>query len=125
MQTVTVHSQVCGAWIKDQRALYVGGRETDKKSLWDGAIARVALRNGLLDAGKLMTWASNADPTCVADITADQVPAMVKAPATRQWTWESSAAAPKASGGNFDPKKEALADLCHALINSNEFFYLH
>ena len=125
MQTVTVHSQVCGAWINDKRALYVGGREMDKKSLWDGAIARVALRNGLLDAGRLMTWASNADPTCVADITADQVPAMLKAPATRQWSWESSAAAPKASGGSFDPNKEALADLCHALINSNEFFYLH
>ena len=125
MQTVTVHSQVCGSWINDKRSLYLGGRDMDTRSLWDGAIARVALRNGLLDAGRLMTWASNADPTCVADIIADQLPSMLKAPAPQQWSWESSTPAPKSSGGTFDPNKEALADLCHALINSNEFFYLH
>jgi hypothetical protein len=50
---------------------------------------------------------------------------MLKAPAPQQWSWESSTPAPKSSGGTFDPNKEALADLCHALINSNEFFYLH
>ena len=30
------------------------------------------------------------------------------------------------SGGEpVDPKREALADLCHVLLNTNEFFYLH
>jgi len=125
MQTVTVNSQVCGAWVNDKRQLYVGGRDMDKRSLWDGAIARVALRNGILDAGKLMTWATNADPTCVADISADQVPVMQKAPEAERWTWESSTPVAKSKGGTFDPNKEAIADLCHALINSNEFFYLH
>jgi len=27
--------------------------------------------------------------------------------------------------GAPDPRKEAVVDLCHALFNSNEFFYLH
>jgi hypothetical protein len=125
MQTVTVHSQVCGDWINDKRALYIGGRDMDHKSLWDGAIARVALRNGVLDPEKLMSWASNADPTCVVDINADQVLTMLDAPMAQQWSLESSAPMPKSKGGSFDPNKEALADLCHALINSNEFFYLH
>lgn len=126
MQTATVNSQVCGSWINLQRALYVGGRDQDKRSLWDGSIARVALRNGALAAGKLMSWATNADPTCVADISADQVPVMQKAPEPLRWSWESSVAAPvKSKGGPLDASKEAIADLCHAVINSNEFFYLH
>ena len=124
-QTVTVSSQVCGEWVNDKHALYVGGRDQDKKSLWDGAIARVSVRNGLLDAGKLMTWTSKPDTTCVADITADEVPNMTIAPETHQWTWESSQTSPPTSHGSTDSTKEALADLCHALINSNEFFYLH
>jgi len=49
MQTATVSSQVIGGWVNKSRALYVGGRDADKKSLWHGAIARVALRSGLLD----------------------------------------------------------------------------
>jgi hypothetical protein len=125
MQTVTVNTQVCGDWVNEKRALYVGGRDQDKKSLWDGAIARVALRNGMLDAGKLMSWATNADPTCIADINADLVSTMSKAAPTQRWDWESSIVVAKTKGGEFDPNKEAVVDLCHALLNSNEFFYLH
>jgi hypothetical protein len=123
MQTVTVPHQIVGGYVSKERALYVGGREIDKRSVWDGAIARVALRAGLLDAGKLMTWTANSDPTCIADISADQAATMLKAPKESRWSWESSAAPTKASGA-IDPNRESLADLCHALLNSNEFFYL-
>ncbi len=122
MQTVTVAHQIVGGYANKERALYIGGRDTDKRSLWDGAIARVALRAGPLDAGKLMTWAANSDPTCIADISADQAVTMLKAPAESRWSWETSAAGAKS--GAPDPSREALADLCHALLNSNEFFYL-
>ncbi len=123
MQTVTVPHQIVGGYVSKERALYVGGREIDKRSVWDGAIARVALRAGQLDAGKLMSWTVNSDPTCIADISADQAATMLKAPKESRWSWESSAAPTKASGG-IDPNREALTDLCHALLNSNEFFYL-
>jgi len=123
MQTITVPHQIVGSYINKDRALYVGGREIDKRSLWDGPIARVALRAGQLDAGKLMSWTVNSDPSCIADISADQALTMEKAPAESRWTWESSAAPTKASGA-LDPNREALTDLCHALLNSNEFFYL-
>jgi hypothetical protein len=79
----------------------------------------------VLDAGKLMTWATNADPTCIADISADQVTTMQAASMPERWAWESSQTAPKTKGGPTDARKEAIADLCHAVINSNEFFYLH
>jgi hypothetical protein len=123
MQTVTVPHQIVGGYVNKDRALFVGGRETDKRSLWDGAIARVALRAGKLDAGRLMSWTVNSDPTCVADISADQAATMLKAPKESRWSWESSAVPTKASGV-LDPNREALTDLCHALLNSNEFFYL-
>ena len=123
MQTVTVPHQIVGSYINKDRALYVGGREIDKRSVWDGAIARVALRAGQLDAGKLMSWTVNSDPTCIADISADQAATMLQAPKESRWTWESSAAPTKTSGA-LDPNREALTDLCHALLNSNEFFYL-
>ncbi|MEZ5387849.1 MAG: PSD1 and planctomycete cytochrome C domain-containing protein [Prosthecobacter sp.] len=123
MHTVTVAHQIVGGYIDKESALYVGGRDTDKRSTWDGSIVRVALRAGQLAPGKLMTWTANSDPTCIVDVSADHAAAMIKAPAPSRWTWESSASVTKA-GGAPDPSREALADLCHALLNSNEFFYM-
>jgi len=123
MQSVTVNHQVCGGYISPQRALYIGGREADKRSLWDGAIARVALRKGALDAGKLMSWTGASDAACIVDVNADQFTTMQKAPPAERWTLESSVAVPKGSS-KLDANTEAVADLCHALLNSNEFFYL-
>ncbi|MBX7209461.1 MAG: PSD1 and planctomycete cytochrome C domain-containing protein [Verrucomicrobiaceae bacterium] len=124
MQTATVSHQVCGGYVSAQRALYIGGRETDKSSLWDGAIARVAIRKGALDSGKLMAWAGMTDPTCILDMSADQFTAAQKAPAGQKWTFESSMAPAPKGGAKLDPALEAVTDLCHALLNSNEFFYL-
>ena len=124
MQTVTVPHQVCGGYVNGERRLYVGGREKDKGSLWHGAIARVALRHGALDGGRLMAWVGASDASCVVDVNADQVSEMVKGNPATAWRWESSAASVTAKGA-LDPNREAVADLCHILLNSNEFFYLH
>lgn len=123
MQSATVNHQVCGGYISPQRALYIGGRETDQRSLWDGAIARVVLRKGALDSSNLMTWASVTDPNCVLDVNADQFTAMQKAPPAQSWSFETSITLPKGSA-KLDANTEAVTDLCHALLNSNEFFYL-
>lgn len=124
MQTVTVNHQVCGGYISHQRALYVGGRETDKRSLWDGAIARVALRKGALDDGKWMAWTGARDALCIVDVNADEFATMKAAPPAMRWTFESSVPASPKGSIKLDPNTEAVADLCHALLNSNEFFYL-
>ncbi|MDZ4288300.1 MAG: DUF1549 and DUF1553 domain-containing protein, partial [Prosthecobacter sp.] len=123
MQTVTVPHQVCGGYVNPERAFYVGGRDQDKRSLWHGAIARVALRQGTMDAGQLMTWATAADATCLADISADSLTEKTTAKPQPLWRLESSAPPPTAKGLT-DPNREALTDLCHILLNSNEFFYL-
>lgn len=125
MQTVKVADQIPGAYINEGRAMYVGGRDQDKRSIWDGAIARVAVRSGALDPEKLMTWAGKSDPTCIADISGDEAQNMLAAPPALRWAWETSVAPVKgAPKGPFDPNAQAITDLCHALINSNEFFYL-
>lgn len=126
MQSVTVNHQVCGGYVSAQRALYIGGREADKKSLWDGAIARVAIRKGPLDSGKLMAWVGMTDPTCILDVNADQFAAMQKNTTTPPWIFESSSTAstPTKGSARRDANTEAVTDLCHALLNSNEFFYL-
>ena len=117
--------QIPAAYINEERALYVGGRDQDKRSIWDGAIARVVVRSGTLDADSLMAWTGNTDANCIVDVTADQVPAMLDGPPAQRWVWETSVVPAKGGRkGPFDASKEALADLCHALINSNEFFYL-
>lgn len=124
MQSVSISHQVCGDWVHPGRTLYVGGREIEKRSVWDGAIARVAIREGALEAGRLMAWVGANDPTCVLDVNADQVSAMQKAPAQQRWAWESATQATVKKGTPLSPAAEALADLCHVLLNSNEFLYL-
>jgi hypothetical protein len=56
-------------------------------------------------------------------VNADQFTTMQKAPPAQRWTLESSVPAAKGSP-KLDANHEAVADLCHALLNSNEFFYL-
>lgn len=124
MRSVTVNHQVCGGYVSPQRALFIGGREADKRSLWDGAIARVAIRKGKLDSGRLMAWAGAGDASCIVDVNADRFSAMQKAPPDQRWSFESTVPAPKGSL-KLDAGREAFADLCHALLNSNEFYYLH
>ncbi len=123
MQSATVHTQVCDSYINPTRALYVGGRDVDKRSLWDGAIARVAIRNGSLEGGKLMAWVGASEATCIADVNADLAATMLKALPAQAWSWETSTSLTKGKRP-ADPSKEAVADFCHALFNSNEFFYL-
>ena len=81
---------------------------------WDGRIEAVRVVRGLLP-----------DEALTADPAKWTAPALV--------TWNAKAgpsdaarlgAAPRAAEA-ADPRKQALADLCHVLLNANEFFYLH
>lgn len=126
LQTVTVPHQICGGYVNGERALVLGGRDKDKGSLWHGAIARVNLRQGALEPGKLMAWASSTanSPSCVVDVNADLAGALIGSQDPKfAWKWES-AAPPATPKGATDPTKEAVADFCHVLLNANEFFYM-
>jgi len=123
MQTVTVPHEVVGGYIDAKRALVVGGRDSQKGSLWDGGIAQVIVSNGerkpewkpMQNAG-----AGSGEGGCIVNLIGQEVPAK----STDTFVWESSAPAAKPATRQ-DPAREALADFCHALLNANEFFYLH
>ena len=74
---------------------------------WDGSIESVRVVKGLLPQAKdtapvIVSWIAKNGP-------GDSLqPVGIEGPAEA-----------------IDPKKLALADLCHVLLNSNEFFYLH
>ncbi len=118
MQSVTVPHEVVGGYIDPERILVVGGRETDKRSLWDGGIAQVLISNG----ERKPEWKpmQQAGSGCIINITGQEVPAQ----SDSIFTWETSVPAAKPTV-KIDPAREALADFCHALLNANEFFYLH
>jgi hypothetical protein len=122
MQTVTVPHEVVGGYIDTKRALVVGGRDINKGSLWDGGIAQVIVSNGerkpewkpMQNAGTV------SGGSCIVNLIGQEVPGK----STDTFIWESSAPAAKPAARQ-DPTREALTDFCHALLNANEFFYLH
>ena len=118
MQTATVPHEVCGGVTRSERALCIGGRDREARHLWRGAIARVVVRPGQLDPALLEKPAGRD----AVEISADRAEAMLAAPVETGWRWETSTIPTPAAA---DAPMEALADLCHALLNSNEFLYLH
>ena len=118
MQTITVAHEVVGGYIDAKRALVVGGRDSNPGSLWDGGIAQVILSNGERKPEWKPMQSSGAN--CVVNLIGQDVPAQ----SNEVFTWQASAQATKPTH-RPDPAREALTDFCHALLNSNEFFYLH
>jgi mono/diheme cytochrome c family protein len=101
--------------------LTIGGRHRSSSHLWDGLIDEVRLSRGVLAedqllinskqdlAGTIGHWRFENNPGMLADSSANGIDL-----ATTQ-----SQNAPPA-----DPKTAALIDLCHVLLNSNEFLYV-
>ncbi len=118
-QTVTQRHSLIGGYVNAEHGLIIGGRERDTKSLWDGAISRVVVTNAALPQNQLSFGMVQPAPRCLFDAQAETL-ANTSEP---RYVWETSAK--KDTGKKLSAKHEALADLCHALINSNEFLYLH
>jgi hypothetical protein len=119
MQSVTIPHEVVGSYVDAKRALVVGGRETDKRSLWDGGIAQVIVSNG----ERKPEWKpmqQSGGSSCIINLIGQEIPEK----STSVFIWETSTPSAKPSP-QLDPAREALTDFCHALLNTNEFFYLH
>jgi hypothetical protein len=119
LQSVTVQHPVVGGYVNPERALMLGGREKDTRSLWDGAISRVVVTSGLLAKEQLLIGTVQSAPRCLFDAQAETL----SNTSEPKFVWEKSAAKP-GRGAVASPLLEALADFCHVLINSNEFLYL-
>ena len=85
------------------------------RAMWDGELARLAIRDGVRSREKLLIAGGDAS-AAVADLLPGGQP--IEEPfAGAKWL------RPGLQGGN--PALLALADFCHALLTSNEFLYLH
>ncbi len=119
LQKVTVAHPVVGGYANPERQLLIGGRERDSRSLWDGAISRVVLTNQMLEGSQLLIGGVQNAPRCLFDAQAETLTSTSEP----KFIWDKPPVkAP--SGATLSPRLEALADFCHALINSNEFLYL-
>ena len=118
-QTATQKHILTGGYVNAEHGLIIGGREREAKSLWDGAISRVVVTNSALPQSQLSFGTKEAAPRSMFDAQAETL-ASTSEP---RFVWEKSKV--KDPSPRSSAKHEALADLCHALINSNEFIYLH
>jgi hypothetical protein len=114
MLTATAPHRVHTGLSGGQSALVIGGlgRRTTPHQ-WDGRIEAARIVPGLLPDDALSPEPANWQSALV---TWD-----AKAGATADFTWAGTDSAAE----NAAPRQQALADLCHVLLNANEFFYLH
>ncbi len=117
METVTVTHPIVGGYSNPDRSLFIGGRDHDARSLWDGMLSRVAVRRGAMDEDELLVSKPQANLNCLVDAQAESIGSTRDA----RFFWERSSG--KAGSGSGE--LEALTDFCHVLINSNEFLYLN
>lgn len=127
LQTATVQHQVVGGLsVKEAVATLLGGRD-QKGHLWDGQIARIAVSEGVLKKEQLLiSPSSGGDAASVAPVRRilDRTLSLADSAAPIAGSsWKSEPVAP-ASGPAAPALVAAVADFCHALINSNEFLYL-
>lgn len=96
-------------------SLVIGGVNKRAAShQWDGNIEAARVVRGILPDDKL-----SADPSRWGDGGLLSWNVREALPDTLDWASADS------SQITADPRQRALADLCHVLLNANEFFYLH
>lgn len=128
LQTETVAHQVVGGLsVKKGIATLLGGR-AQTGHLWDGQVARLAVSEGLLRPEQLLLVPERSEAESlipparrVIDWTFAGSEGETPAPGT---VWKRDA---KPSPSPAVPPRilASVTDFCHALLNSNEFLYLH
>jgi hypothetical protein len=105
-----VRSKLCAG----QSALVIGGLSKRAPPYqWDGRIEALRVVSGALPSESFM-----ADPQ---EWQAGLVHWIAAAGDSSSLTWSGS----DSPSETVDARRQAMHDLCHVLLNSNEFFYLH
>jgi hypothetical protein len=117
LETAVIAHPVAGGYVNHERRLYIGGRDSDPRSLWDGVVSRVTVTRGTVAEDDLLVTRPQGGGGCLFDAQAESI----KSTSEPLFIWERAATKPAGQSVEL----EALTDFCHALINSNEFLYLH
>ncbi|MGE9268482.1 MAG: DUF1553 domain-containing protein, partial [Verrucomicrobiales bacterium] len=97
------------------RAFVLGGRDGQSMHTWDGELYRFALTKGELESSQLIVNSEATPKGRLSEVSASQL----ESAASANLAWSSAG-----TGKNEPADFAALIDLCHVLINSNEFLYL-
>jgi hypothetical protein len=122
LQRSVVPTAIVGG-VQNRAVEIIAGGRTGRGHLWDGQVARLRLSRGVLSPDQLLFGREADLVDRVVDWSFNGSDG--EQPGGRTKTaWLRSA--PKNSKTNASSKMlRAVADLCHALFNSNEFLYLH
>ena len=118
LQTAKVDFNVASRIQSASTKFLVGGRD-QRGHLWDGQLARLVLSPGALPVERLLLSHPANPPARLLDWSFRSPDGERPAPST---SWLRRAA-PKPVPSS--PSLAAVTDFCHALLNSNEFLYLH
>jgi hypothetical protein len=100
--------------------LTLGGRRGPGDSFFHGLIDDVRLSRAPLEANELLYTAEGAGPETVAYWQFEAKPDVFHDSAGNKLHIRP----PDRNRGSVDPRREALGDFCHALLNSSEFLYV-
>jgi len=117
LQKKTVQHGLVSGYVNSERSLVIGGRDPGTGHFWNGEIGRVVMSNGRLPEDRLLINLSGPGSPSNFDATAKSISDVAI------YEWAKPSVAVTAAAKN-SPRLEALGDLFHALINSNEFLYL-
>ena len=117
LQTRTVSHQIVGGLKTGEDVLsLIGGRHTHSH-LWDGQLARLVISPKTLKSNQLLVNGGNAPRLIDWNFSGPK-----DNPPVANTHWRTP---PSAKSTLPSPQLTALTDLCQALLNSNEFLYLH
>jgi hypothetical protein len=128
LQTETVAHQVVGGLsVKEGVATLLGGRAQSGHH-WDGQLARLSISEGALKKEQILVFPQRSEAESL----------LPEARRVFDWTFAGNDGEPPAPGtawvrqakeavpGGVSPRLlGAVTDFCHAMLNSNEFLYLH
>jgi hypothetical protein len=101
--------------------IILGGRPRNSAHDFDGLLDDVRLTRGALDAGQVLHNSASAHPDTVGYWTFEALPDIFQDASGHAHPLTGAAPPAKAA---VDLRRQALADLCHVLLNSNEFLYV-
>lgn len=119
LQSVTVEHFIQGG-LDCGDAFTIGGRAGDEDGLFDGLIDDVRLSRGILSEGEVLFTTEMVLESTVGYWRFEPQPGVMEDSGPNQFRAELA----KPKKEKLEPQFAAFRDLCHALLNSNEFLYV-
>lgn len=119
VQEARIPHALGAGFVNPERALVIGGRDGQGLHVWSGGIQRLVVGNGSSLPEQLLPARTKPAPGTLADFTA----AALAVPDNALFKWIKPPQFAHPTPPAALSQVEALADLFHVLINSNEFLY--